>query len=433
MKKNILLVLIIFAMLLVIAALVINGLGLLDPAPVEATPAPDTAVTPVPQETAAAEPTPAFTALDDGSIKAIQNDAVTAMRSCADVYAAADKGEAQNVVLSDETVASMVSALGAAGYSAVDYYGNCNMQNPEALAAFGEAVSAGNDAQAGYFVVHPDGLVHEELLICSGGTASVVTVSMQWDDKMNPEIYSSGQYGLESIRYTANGWLIFSRGGSANANASKYSMARVKTYDADRRALCSRYLTPVGYSENNLFTVSWNTGNWGELDFNSLYAKFYSMYYGAEPLTFNNAGTSAGLSAISGSYMHLVPAEQFERVMEGYLDISGDTLRARSDYSSARGGYYFLGTQRDYYSVTPHWPEPEIVDYWNNSDGTLTMRVNAVYEWGGTDCLFTHEVTVRETETGFVYVSNSVLSGGEGTPPANILVGERKSQISMLG
>ncbi len=119
--------------------------------------------------------------------------------------------------------------------------------------------------------------------------------------------------------------------------------------------------------------------------------------------------------------------------MEGYLDISGDTLRARSDYSSSRGGYYFLGTQRDYYSVTPHWPEPEIVDYWNNSDGTLTMRVNAVYEWGGTDCLFTHEVTVRETETGFVYVSNSVLSGGEGTPPANILLGERKSQISMLG
>ena len=92
MKKNILLVLIIFAMLLVIAALVINGLGLLDPAPAEATPAPDTAVTPVPQETAAAEPTPTFTALDDGSIKAIQNDAVTAMSSCADAYAAADKG-----------------------------------------------------------------------------------------------------------------------------------------------------------------------------------------------------------------------------------------------------------------------------------------------------------------------------------------------------
>ena len=69
----------------------------------------------------------------------------------------------------------MVSALGAAGYSAVDYYGNCNMQNPEALAAFGEAVSAGNDAQAGYFVVHPDGLVHEEVLIYRSGAASVVT------------------------------------------------------------------------------------------------------------------------------------------------------------------------------------------------------------------------------------------------------------------
>lgn len=195
MKKNILLVLIIFAMLLVIAALVINGLGLLDPAPAEATPAPDTAVMPVPQETAAAEPTPTFTALDDGSIKAIQNDAVTAMSSCADAYAAADKGEAQNVVLSDEAVASMVSALGAAGYSAVDYYGNCNMQNPEALAAFGEAVSAGNDAQAGYFVVHPGRLVHEEVLIYRSGAASVVTVSMQWDDKTR-----SGDILLRTVR-----------------------------------------------------------------------------------------------------------------------------------------------------------------------------------------------------------------------------------------
>ena len=64
MKKNILLVLIIFAMLLVIAALVINGLGLLDPAPAEATPAPDTAVTPVPQETAAAEPDVLFVAVE---------------------------------------------------------------------------------------------------------------------------------------------------------------------------------------------------------------------------------------------------------------------------------------------------------------------------------------------------------------------------------
>lgn len=431
MKKNILLILIIFALLLVITALVINSLGILEPAPAESA-APSAPVSTAPPE-ASPEPTPGFTALDDGSLKTIREDALRAMESCREAYLAADKGTAQNVVLSDAAVSSMVTALGEAGYSAIDYYGNCSMQNPEALAAFGEAISAGNDAQAGYFVVHPDGLVHEELLIYQSGRASLVTVSMQWDKKNRPEVYSSGQSGLESIRYSANGWLIYSRSVSAGSSAGKYSMVRVKAYDAERRALTNRYLSPVGYSENNLFTCDWSSGSWGELDFNSLYAKFYSMYYGADPLTYNTASTLAGLSSIAGSSMHLVPAEQFERVMSGYLEIGSDTLRARSDYSSARGGYYFLGTQRDYYSVTPHWPEPEISDYWYNSDGTLTMRVNAVYSWGGTDCLFTHEVTVRETETGFVYVSNSVLSGGEGEPPANILIGERKSQISLLG
>ncbi len=432
MKKNILLILIIFALLLVIAAIVINSLGVLDPAPVE-TAAPTPSVTSDIPAAEMPEPTQSFTSLDDAALKSIQNDALTAMASCRDAYISADKGEAMNIVLSDDAVASMVSALGAAGYSAIDYYGNCSIQNPEALAAFGDAVNAGLDAQAGYFVVHPDGLVHEELLVYQGGTASVVTVSMQWDRDTNPEVYSSGQYGLDSIRYTSNGWLIFSRSGSVSTNASRYSMIRVKSYSADFRAICARYLTPVGYSENNLFTTDWSSGSWGELDFNSLYAKFYSMYYGTEPLTFNNAGTNAGLTTITGSSMHLVPTEQFERVMAGYLEIGSDTLRTRADYSSARGGYYFLGTQKDYYSVTPHWPEPELIDYWTNSDGTITMRVNAVYEWGGTDCLFTHEVTVKETDTGFVYISNRVLPGGEGTPPSNILVGERKSQISLLG
>lgn len=431
MKKNILLILIIFALLLVIAAIVINSLGILDPAPVE-TAAPTPSVTSDIPAAEVPEPTQSFASLDDGALKTIRDDAAAAMLSCRDAYLAADKGEAQNVVLSDDAVASMVSALGAAGYAAVDYYGNLSMQNPDALAAFGEAISAGLDAQAGYFVVHPDGLVHEELLIYQGGAASVVTVSMQWDGDTQPEVYSSGQYGLESIRYTSNGWLIFSRSGSTGS-AGKYSMVRVKPYDADKRALCSRYLSPVGYSENNLFTTDWSTGSWGELDFNSLFAKFYSMYYGTDPLTFNTAGTVAGFAPIDGSSLHLVPAEQFERVMAGYLEIGSDTLRARSDYSSARGGYYFLGTQKDYYSLTPHWPEPELTDYWTNSDGTITMRVNAVYEWGGSDCLFTHEVTVKETDTGFVYVSNRVLGGGDGEPPANILVGERKSQISLLG
>ena len=65
------------------------------------------------------------------------------------------------------------------------------------------------------------------------------------------------------------------------------------------------------------------------------------------------------------------------------------------------------------------------------------VEVNAESDFVAKNDLFVEYVQnvakVVAKEAGFVYVSNSVLSGGEGTPPANILLGERKSRISMLG
>lgn len=65
------------------------------------------------------------------------------MLSTRDTYDSLDKGTALNVVLSQDSVAQIVYTLAENGYSAIDYFGNMDMQNPQPLIDFGNAVNAG--------------------------------------------------------------------------------------------------------------------------------------------------------------------------------------------------------------------------------------------------------------------------------------------------
>ena len=126
--------------------------------------------------------------------------------------------------------------------------------------------------------------------------------------------------------------------------------------------------------------------------------------------------------------------EQFERVIGHFFDIKDETIRAMADNSGSYGGYFILGAQPGFYTATTvHLPEPEITDYWYNSDGTLTMKIDAVYPWYGTDCAFTHELTVEETKNGFIYVSNYVYESTDNIFPDLALKREREAEIATLG
>ena len=182
-------------------------------------------------------------------------------------------------------------------------------------------------------------------------------------------------------------------------------MVRVLPYDSEKRTLCERYVEPVGYLENNLFTTTWNESNMGPIDFNSLYAYVFSLYNGTDMLSSYNVRSY--YKAVQGTKLYLVPEDIFENNTTVYFNIDRSALKNISDYSASRGGYYFLGYNRDYYNVTPRTPTPEVVSYTYNTDGTITMVVDAVNKWYGTDRAFRHELTVRPTDgVSFRYVSN---------------------------
>ena len=72
--------------------------------------------------------------------------------------------------------------------------------------------------------------------------------------------------------------------------------------------------------------------------------------------------------------------------------------------------------------MTPRTPKPEVVSYTYNSDGSITMVVDAVNAWYGTDRAFRHELTVMPGEgSSFRYISNRLTEGTGNIMPAQKL------------
>lgn len=342
----------------------------------------------------------------------VKDELLAVARGCRDIYAQADKGTAINVVLSRADVQAMVDRIGQMGYPAVDAFGKLDMRNPQPILNFGEKISGAENIGVSYFTVYNDGQISVYHIGREKGIWYLIAMSAVWDRSGEPYVLSEGRYAIGEVQLTEKGWLIYNRDTGSfddnqRSNTNAYVFVRVLPYDSVKRGLGQRYVEPVGYFENNLFTTSWSEANMGPIDFNSLYAALFGMYMGTDDLSASNA--SNYFSTVQDTRLFLVPTGNFEQVVKYYFNIDSAVLKNISDYSYALDGYFFFGYQDGLYNVTPRIPEPEVVDYWYNSDGTLTMRIDAVHKWYGTDRAFTHDLTVREHSDGsFRYVSNSV-------------------------
>ena len=364
---------------------------------------------------------------DTGKVGELKDTLLKAADACRDTYSNADKGSALNVDLSRSVIAAMVSDISSVGIPCTDSLGNCNMQSWEMLDEFGKSIYITSGYISGtYVLVYPDGHLTGFCLSRESGIWHLLAVSGEWEDDDSLRFFSEGRYSVGGVNYTRKGWLIYSRNTSdfdANqkANTGEYTMVRVLPYNSDYRALCERYVEPIGYFENNLFITDWSQANFGPVDFNSLYAYIFGMYNGTDMLSSYNVRSY--YKAYRNTRLYVVPTDIFENNVGCYFNIDNSTLKAISDYSYDAGGYFFLGYNTDYYNVTPRTPSPEVTDVTYNSDGSLTLTVDAVNKWYGTDCAFTHKLTVMPTKTGFYYVSNELIRNENNILPENKLSG----------
>ena len=334
-----------------------------------------------------------------------QENAEEIIEICMDLYKEAAE---QNKIADLEMIRSIVNRLGENGYPAVDSRNQINMTEPEKVVEFCEKVDAQGEAEITILEVsYLGGFVKYDLHTKDGNVDVVRSYYKYENGNMKREVI--GNYQAEYWNYTEEGYLMFSGVWFSEelyvltlSGAEEHTALRVQPLDETYRELSRKYLRPIGFEQNNMFIVDWSEDDFGALNFYDMYDILYPKVNGqyVPYIADDNLAVSA---------VYRIPKEEFESVIMKYFNIDSETLQSKTVYYSEDSTYEYK--PRGFEEVEyPEYPYSEVVDFTENSDGTITLTANVVFPYAGDSKVYAHEVVVRPLEDGGVqYVSNQII------------------------
>ena len=334
-----------------------------------------------------------------------EEDADEIISVCIALY---EKAEEENKLADLETIRSIVNRLGENGYPAVDSRNQINMTEPEKVVKFCEKVDAQEEAEITILEIsYLGGFVKYDLHTKDGNVDVVRSYYKYENGNMKREVI--GNYQAEYWNYTEEGYLMFSGVWFSEelyvltlSGAEEHTALRVQPLDETYRELSRKYLRPIGFEQNNMFIVDWSEDDFGALNFYDMYDILYPKVNGqyVPYIADDNLAVSA---------VYRIPKEEFESVIMKYFNIDSETLQSKTVYYSEDSTYEYK--QRGFEEVEyPEYPYSEVVDFTENSDGTITLTANVVFPYAGDSKVYAHEVVVRPLEDGGVqYVSNRII------------------------
>lgn len=324
---------------------------------------------------------------------------------CIDLY---KKAAEENKIADLETIRGIVNCLGENGYPAVDSRNQINMTDPEKVVEFCEKVDAQEEAEITILEVsYLGGFVKYDLHTKDGNVDVVRSYYKYENGDIQREV--TGSYQAEYWNYTEEGYLMFSGVWFSEelyvltlSGAEEHTALRVQPLDETYRELSRKYLRPIGFEQNNMFIVDWSEDDFGALNFYDMYDILYPKVNGQNVpyIADDNLAVSA---------VYRIPKEKFESVIMKYFNIDSETLQSKTVYYSEDSTYEYK--PRGFEEVEyPEYPYSEVVDFTENSDGTITLTANVVFPYAGDSKVYAHEVVVRPLEDGGVqYVSNQII------------------------
>lgn len=313
--------------------------------------------------------------------------------------------------IEEEQIKEIVAIVGAAGVAVTDSDNKINMINPQLIEAFCKEVEAGEDTTATLYRITIDGGMVRLDFNKEEDHMSVIQTVVSWNALKEPEITYMEKFKIYQWEYTKKGYLCYKRSYESLAPFGMdyhhgYEGIRVMPLSDEYRQLCKKYIEPIGYENNNLFLTNWNEGDLSECQFNDLFECFYYL--------------KTGHWIKPEDYIEGIEPDTFEGLIMTYFDISRAEVRKNALYDEVLEKYtwYSRSSEECIYQIPPL---PEVVDYIENQDGTITLIVDAIWVQRSTDCAFTHEVTIRLKEQGgFTYVSNSLKASEDDIYPIYI-------------
>lgn len=332
-------------------------------------------------------------------------DVETIAETLSDIYA---KAAEENTLGSLDIRRRMIVRLGEHGYTAADMENQIDMAGAERALAFCKAVEEKEIDHMAMIVFKGAGF-HLYDLKTWDGHVNVDRKYYEYDQNGQLQKRNEAGYLAGLWQYTEEGYLLFEGSYSSDENyvltmsdATEHMALRILPLSETCRELNRKYILPVSYERNNIFLTDWSEEDFGRLDFYDIFDRFYKVVNGhPHPYT---AGGGAGTEPV-----YEIPANVFENVVAAHFGIEKETLRSKTDYLPENAAYKY--SPRGFYeSEYPDIPFPEVADYTENEDGTVTLSVNAVYAEENTSKAFSHKTVIRPLDGGgFQYVSNEVI------------------------
>lgn len=332
-------------------------------------------------------------------------DCINIMKMIRGIYAGADKGDASNAVISNETAKEMMEILEGIEYPVSAGSFSFDMTKYEKMEGFIEASSEGKEGEIVTYELHSNGGIARNQYIFDGTDMYVLCSTAMWSEENTPVLASTSYTRIKEWEYTKKGWFSYEycvpEPPEVSETFNGNVLIRVKPVKEEYRETALKYLKPIGYKGNNLFCANWDLENLDEIDYNGLFQYLYAMHYG-KILDY-------------GQYSDGIPKEEFENLMMEYLPVATEQLEQYAVYDQEKQmyGWAKLGVGT-YVASALSTSLPEITDIKEREDGTSVITVDAVCEMLGNDQVFTHEITVKFKEDGgMIYLGNHIL--GEGT------------------
>lgn len=356
--------------------------------------------------------------LPDEKIEEIQTECSDLGSLYKDIYLNAEKKPLSDwdnkKVISQESIDKIEDVLKKAGYPVLNssYIYPPFLEHSENLYAFWNSVQNGVDAETSYWEISDSGgLNYYEFQYIDGKPYSINAFA-EWGKDGQLKIESAGKRNVLNWDMTYHGDFYY-QDVPTDRHWEASILLRLKPVDKNLFELTEKYIKPIGYYNVNAFLCSWDTSDYGNLCFNDLFESLYKMEN-------NDYVYTDQFEKEQYPYFHYcVPAEIFENTILPYFEIPLAEFRERTLYNSEKDIYPWQDINVSNVSYFPS-VIPDVVESVENTDGSITLKVQVMCPDMQTDCLFIHEITVMPSNQGsFKYLGNRITYTGEKGLPSS--------------
>ena len=332
-------------------------------------------------------------------------DSMQIMSGLEHIYRNADKGDSLNVVLDNKSICKMIKKIKQQGYSVTVSEDYSNMENYKRFSSFLAKAQKKQKGSGVIYEVHSEGSIGREKFIYDGKDMFLLASNASWDDNGKPIITFVSYTRIKKWRYSRKGWFCYELCVPEYPDVTEMvdgsCLIRIKPMSDNKRKLSRKCVRGLAYQGNNILCSNWDQEHMQKIDYNGLYEYLYAMKYKKK---FNGKKYPSG-----------IPKDQFEQLIMEYLPVSREEIEKYASYNEKKKTYDWM--RLGCFNYAPNFfgtSIPEVTKIKHNSNGTVTLTVDAVCEMVlCNEAVITHELTVKFAKDGsFKYLGNKILNNG---------------------